>query len=576
MKKRITGLLCLTLMLPLGALASQDRADMILVNGNIVTVASGNTRVQALAVRDGRIQALGSSEEIRALADTHTRVIDLHGRTVTPGLIDTHAHIAQGGVDKLYSVPLADARDIAEVRRRIASRAARLKPGEWLLGSGWDEGKLSEHRYLLARDLDDVAPANPVWLEHTTGHYGVANTRALKLAGVTASTVAAAGGTIDRDASGQPTGVLKEGAKALVTDHIPAATPAQLTNGILTSLAEMAREGMTGVKDPAITAAEWDAYESLDRRGKLSAHVCVLWHPEPTLEGARQIATRLSSLPKPPRAVHTNLVSCGVKYFMDGSGGARTAWMYADWNKNRNDLDTGNKGYPLIDPEVYRSAVGLLNAAGIHVATHAIGDRAIDWVVDTYAQVLKGLPPGHLRDAIIHANTPTDHAIEVMADLQRTYDSGYPETQPPFMWWIGDNYAGNLGPARSQRLNPYHTYLERGIIWGGGSDYPVTPLPARYGLWSSVTRTTLSGRYGSQPFGTAEAVDIATALQSYTLWAARQLFLEAEAGSLEQGKSADIAVWDRDMTAVPADRLKDLKCLMTVFRGKVVYEAGAG
>lgn len=576
MKTSITGLLGLSLFLPLLAAATQGpAADLILVNGNIVTVAPGNERAQALAVREGRIQALGSNEEIRTLAGPHTRVIDLHGRTATPGLIDTHAHIAQGGVDKLFSVPLSDVHDIAEVRRRIAARAARLKPGEWLLGAGWDEGKLSEHRYLLARDLDDVAPANPVWLAHTTGHYGVANSRALKLAGIAANTVAAPGGTIDRDAAGTPTGVLKEGAQSLVTDHIPAATPAQLRNGILASLDEMAREGMTGVKDPAISAADWDAYESLDRDGKLTAHVCVLWHPEPTLEGAKQIAARLGSLPKPPRAVHTNLVSCGVKYFMDGSGGARTAWMYTDWNKNRTEIDAGNKGYPLIEPEVYRSAVRLLNAAGIHVATHAIGDRAIDWVVDTYQQVLEDLPPGHLRDAIIHANTPTDHAIEVMAALQRTYDSGYPETQPTFTWWIGDNYAGNLGPDRSQRLNPYHTYLERGILWGGGSDYPVTPLPARYGLWSSVTRTTLSGRYGSQPFGTAESVDVRTALKSYTIWAAHQLFLDTESGSLEKGKSADIAIWDQDLTAVPADRLKDLQCVMTLFRGAVVYDAAA-
>lgn len=574
MKKSITGLLGLSLILsPSAPAAQQPAADLILVNGNIVTVAAGNERAQALAVKDGRIVSLGSNDEVRTLAGAHTRVIDLHGRTATPGLIDTHAHIAQGGVDKLYSVSLSDAHDIAEVRRRIASRAAQLKPGEWLLGSGWDEGKLSEHRYIYAHDLDDVAPANPVWLEHTTGHYGVANSRALKAAGITSATEAAAGGTIDRSPGGEPTGVLKEGAQSLVTEHIPAPTPEQLRMGILASLAEMGREGMTGVKDPAISPADWDAYESLDREGKLTAHVCVLWHPEATLEGARRIAARLGSLPRPPQPVHANLVSCGVKYFMDGSGGARTAWMYADWNKNRTELDTGNKGYPLIDPEVYRSAVRLLNSAGIHVATHAIGDRAIDWVVDTYQQVLKDLPPGHLRDAIIHANTPTEHAIEVMANLQRTYDSGYPETQPTFTWWIGDNYAGNLGPERSQRLNPYHTYLERGILWGGGSDYPVTPLPARYGLWSSVTRTTLSARYGAQPFGTAESVDVGTALKAYTVWAAHQLFLDGESGSLEKGKSADIAVWDQDLTTIPAARLKDLKCLMTVFRGTVVYEA---
>ncbi len=572
MRASITGLLALSLILPLTA-GARDEADLILVNGHVLTVSAGKPQAEAIAIRAGRILAIGSDTEIRTLATPKTHVIDLHGRTATPGLIDTHAHIAEGGVDKLYSVDLKDARDIAEVRRRVAARAARLKSGEWLLGAGWDEGKLAEHRYVLARDLDDVAPANPVWLEHTTGHYGVANSRALKLAGVSAATKESAGGTIDRDPEGRPTGVLKEGARDFVTRLIPPTTVEQETNGILASIEEMHREGMTGVKDPSITPVQWDAYESLDRRGKLTAHVCVLWHPESTLAAAKEMAERLSRLPKPPMAVHTNLISCGVKYFLDGSGGARTAWMYADWNRNRTETDTDNKGYPLMDPAVYRESVRTLNAAGIHVATHAIGDRAIDWVVDTYAEVLKARPAQHLRDAIIHANTPSDHAIEVMAALQREYDSGYPETQAPFTWWIGDNYAGNLGPERSLRLNPYHTYVERGILWGGGSDYPVTPLPARYGLWASVARTTLSSRYGAQPFGTAESVDIGTALKSYTLWAAHQLFLDGETGSLEPGKSADIAVWDQDMTAIPTARIKDLKCIMTLFRGVVVYKA---
>src|SRR5262249_6674072 len=151
---------------------------------------------------------------------------------------------------------------------------------------------------------------------------------------------------------------------------------------------EMHREGMTGVKDPNITPTEWKAYEDLDQSGKLAAHVCVLWHTQPTLASAREMVAALAAMPRPPRPVHTNLVFCGVKYFMDGSGGARTAWMYEDWNKTSTDTDTGNKGYPVMDPGVYRDSVRLFHEAGIPVATHAIGDRAIDWVVDTYAQVL--------------------------------------------------------------------------------------------------------------------------------------------------------------------------------------------
>ncbi|MFL6600310.1 MAG: amidohydrolase [Steroidobacteraceae bacterium] len=567
------ALALLLLSTPVAESATQaGTADLILLNGHVLTVDAHDSVVEAVAIRAGRIVAVGSNSQIRAQALPAARIIDLQGRTATPGLIDSHAHIAEGGVQALYSVELSDSPDIAEVKRRIARRAATLKPGDWLVGRGWDEGKLADHRYIVARDLDEAAPQNPVWLEHTTGHYGVANSQALKLAGIGQSTPEIPGGTIDKDGAGRLTGVLKEGAQQAVTHLIPEHTVAEDMKGILASLALMNREGMTAVKDPAILPAEWQAYESLDRSGKLTAHVCVLWPPKPTIEGARATLARLRKLPRAPRAVHENLVSCGVKYFMDGSGGARTAWMYSDWNKDSTATDTGNKGYPLIDPAVYRAAVRLFSDAGIHVATHAIGDRAIDWVVDTYAQLLRAHPDKHLRHAIIHANTPTDHAIDVMVALQRDFDAGYPETQAPFTWWIGDNYAGNLGPARAQRLNPYHTYIARGIRWGGGSDYPVTPLPARYGLWASVARTTVSGRYGAQPFGTAESVDIGTALKSYTLWAAHELFLDAESGSLEPGKSADIAVWDQDMTAIGTAQLPDLKCVLTLFRGKVVYD----
>jgi hypothetical protein len=196
-------------------------ADTILVNGHVLTVDPQDTVADAVAIRDGKILAVGSNEAVRALAGPDSHVIDLHGRTATPGLIDAHAHIADGGVQSLYSVELGDATDIAEVKRRVAARVSALKPGQWLFGHGWDEGKLSEGRYIFASDLDDIAPANPVWLEHTTGHYGAANRAALKLAGISASTSNPTAGTIDRDGSGQPTGVLKEAAADLVRRVVP-------------------------------------------------------------------------------------------------------------------------------------------------------------------------------------------------------------------------------------------------------------------------------------------------------------------------------------------------------------------
>jgi predicted amidohydrolase YtcJ len=217
--------------------------------------------------------------------------------------------------------------------------------------------------------------------------------------------------------------------------------------------------------------------------------------------------------------------------------------------------------------------VRLLHRVGVHVGTHAIGSHAIDWVVDTYAEVLRETPTRGLRHSIIHANFPTDHAIEVMAKLQRNYDAGFPEMQPPFLWWIGDNYAKNLSPDQALRLEPLKTLLARGVQWTGGSDFFVTPIAARYGLWAAIERETLLGSFGSHPFRTVEAVDAHAALRAYTAEAARQLFLEDRIGSLEPGKDADIAIWDQNFYSMPPAEIKQAKCEMTLFHGKVVYQS---
>ena len=553
--------------------ASAQTPDLILIHGKILTVDAQDSIAEAIAIRNGKILAVGTNQEILQQAGK-AQVIDLQGKTATPGLIDTHAHLAGGGVNELYSVSLSDAATIDEVLRRVQAAATKLKPGQWLTGSGWDEGKLAERRYLLASDLDKVSPHNPVWLMHTTGHYGAANHEALRLAHITAATKDPPAGTIDRDPQRVPTGVLKEAAMDAVIRLIPSNTPEQIRNGILRMIDTLHREGMTAVKDPDIQKPIWDGYAQLQQEKKLTAHICVLWHGGTTLASARSALQQIQALPRPPASLGDgNLLSCGAKLYMDGSGGARTAWVYQPWNKNSTGIDGGNRGYPSTNPNIYRQQVRLFHQAGVSVGTHAIGDHAIDWVVDTYALVLKEKPTQGLRHSIIHANIPTDHAIDIIASLQKQYDAGYPESQAPFTWWIGDTYAGNFGPQRSLRLNPFHTYQSRGILWGGGSDYEVTPLPARYGLWSSVERETAMGVYGSQPFGTAEAVDVHTALRSYTSWAARQLFLENKIGSLEPGKEADIAVWDQDPYTMPAQELRNLKCAMTLYHGEVVYRA---
>ncbi len=567
---------------PAISVAQNPKVDLLLLHGHILTVDAKDSVAEAIAIRHGVIVKVGTDAEVLAFAGNSRGLttIDLRGRTVTPGLIDTHAHIADAGVDELYSVTLSDAGSVSDIVARVKAKVTTTKPGQWVTGSGWDEGKLSEHRFVTAADLDVVSPHNPVWLTHTTGHYGVANTLALKLANITATTPDPPAATIDRDAQGLPTGVLKEeAAMRLVTHLIPAATPEQMRNGIFHIQDELHREGMTAVKDPLIQQIHWDAYKTLLDQGKLKERICVLWGAGSTLDSARKALAEINSVPRLPASLGDDrLLSCGAKLFMDGSGGARTGWLYDPWMRNGTALDTTtsgalNVGYPQIDPMTYREMVRLLHDNDVPVGTHAVGDRAMDWVVDTYALVEHELPHAGLRHSIIHANLPTSHALQVMADLQKNYDAGYPEMQPEFLWWIGDTYAGNYGPQRDHRLEPFKTLLSRGILWSGGSDFFVTPIPARYGLWASLARETLKGTYGPHPFGTAESIDIHTALRSYTAWGSRQMFLENKIGTIEAGKSADIAVWDRDLYSVPTSQIKDMKCLMTMVSGEVVYQS---
>ena len=560
-----------------GEQAAAARADLVLMNGKILTVDANDSVAQAVAIAGGKIVAVGTSEAVKRHVGSSTRVIDLRGRTATPGLMDTHAHFS--AEDAIYSVDLSNAASMADVLGRVGEKVSTLKPGEWVRGRGWDEGKLAERRYIYASDLDKVSPQNPVYLTHTMGHYGAANSYAMKLAGITAETPAPFGGTIDRDAAGRPSGIFKESAQGLVTRAIPELTPQERRerqrHGIVKLIEDFNKEGMTGAKDPGIFDDKWDVYQQLLAENKLNVRIFALWRVRDP-KTADTVLQRLQKLPKPPAGFgDRRLIAGGVKLAIDGSGGARTAWMYDDWNKDFTGKDTGNVGYPTIDPGVFRQIVNRLHDNGIHVSTHAIGDRGIDWVVDTYEQVLKSKPTRGLRHGIIHGNTPTDHAIDVMARLQKTYDAAYPESQSTFMWWIGDTYAANLGAQRAQREKPFRTYVSKGIIWSGGSDYPVTPFEGRMGLWASVARKTLKGTYGATPFGTREAVDIKTALRSYTIWAARQMFLEDKVGSIEVGKDADMAVWDRDMYTIPTDDLPNLKCEMTLLAGRIVYERAA-
>jgi len=556
--------------LPEGAPA----ADTVFLNGNILTVDDADSVATALAIRDGRIMAVGSDAEVERFVGASTRRIDLEGLTATPGLLDMHCHFASGGASLLYVLDLSypNIESVEGATEMVRDRIAESEPGAWITGRGWDEGKLLERRYIYARDLDSVSENNPVFLTHTMGHYAVANSVAMKMANITRDTPDPFGGTIDRDADGEPTGVLKESAQSLVGSLVPDLTFEQRKKGIAHIASEFSKEGMTGLKDPGIATQTWEAYQEVLAEGDLPVRVFALWRSRGSLEFAESLIDRVAPFTKPYISTgDDHLISGGIKLFIDGSGGARTAWLHDDWNKESTDVDTGNHGYPTTEPEVLREQVQMYHDAGLHMSIHSIGDRAIDWVMDSYVKALENNPTMGLRHGIIHANIPTDRAIDLMADLEERYDAAYPEPSATFTWWIGDTYAGNFGPERALRLNPFKTFLDRGIPWANGSDFAVTPFPARYGLWASMARETLLGVYGENPYGKEQSVGIREALRSHTIWGARQMFMEDKIGSLEVGKYADIAIWDKDLYTAEVDAIKDLECQMTVFNGEIVY-----
>ena len=509
-------------------LLANETADIVLLNGNVLTVDKRNSVQQAIAIRGQYILEVGSNEAIGKVTGPNTEVIDLAGRTVTPGLLDPHAHFAQGGLSRLINIDLSfpNVKSIADVVELVDERNASLEQsvtnkGEWIVGRGWDEGKLTELRYVYASDIDPVSGNRPTWLLHTMGHYGVANSLALTLAGIDRTTPDPPGGVIDRDAEGNPTGVLKESAMGLITRHIPAPGEQHKREGIRQMAKAFNAECMTGAKDPGIgwgiagnlddALNAWQAYQDVLAEGALSVRIFALWRSPQNMDDGRTLIREIRHFTKPYESTgDDNLISGGIKIFADGSGGARTAWVWDNWNKNRTELDEGNSGYPAIDAELIRNLIFLYHDNGLHIGVHAIGDRAIDWVVASYALALNHSPQKGLRHSIIHANIPTELAMNTMVALQREFDAAYPEPSPGFTWWIGDTYAGNFGVKRSQRLNPLHTFQTKGIKWAGSSDFDVTPFPARYGIWASIAREPLLGVYGKDAFGSAESVDVKT------------------------------------------------------------------
>jgi predicted amidohydrolase YtcJ len=535
--------------------ASCTDADLLVRNGHIVTMDSPAI-VTAMAARDGKILALGSDAELAGCASSRTKVVDLGKRTVLPGLIDVHTHVMEwtkgilrGQIDAGYPKVHSIEEIVSEVNQRVKAST----PGGWILGSGWDDSKLAERRYINRQDLDQVSPNNPVYLVHVSGHLGVANSAALKAAGITKDTSDPEGGVVERDHAGEPTGVLKDTAMGLLAGVLPA-DPPDIEMRAAKLISEKAAEvGLTTVHDIFITSDEMRGYQDAYARGWLKVRV----------QMSPQIGTIADAEKLAHMGVHTgfgddHLKFGAAKMFADGGMGARTIAIYPPGVIG----EPNNLGVLRWKPEDMQKAHLIAASAGWQLETHAIGDRAIDEVLDSYAVVIKQLGLKDARFRIVHAGISTPAVQKRMHELGVVVDGN-----PPFVYWIG-SWFQKYGPERVRWSYPAKSYIENGVVEAAGSDVDVTPISPWWGIWAAVARKELQS---GQVLAPEERITIEQALTLYTRNGAYAGFEEEIKGSLAPGKVADFIVVDRDVLSVPVDELKDVQVLQSWVGGQQIY-----
>ncbi len=533
----------------------RPQPDVIYRNGNIYPLGSGPARVEAIGVANGIITAVGTQAELYASRGPQTRIVDLRGRTVLPGLIDAHGHMAALGSFGLGRLDLGTAHSFEDVVAAVAARVAQAKPGEWILGGRWDQeswpGKALPHHAALSA----VSPNNPVWLVRVDGHTGLANAAAMKRAGVDAETATPSGGDLLRAADGTPTGVFVDNATRLIEDHIDA--PALATVDLLRKAQEMCLEvGLTGVHDPGVSPDDIAAYRQLQRDNELQIRAYLMVSSAYAVDWFRQ---------NPPVSDrHLAIRAC--KVYIDGAMGSRGAWLlepYAD--RPRDDNNRPYTGIAVNPAEFVRLIAEDGLQRGYQVCTHAIGDRGNRVVLDMYKVALDRRPRPDARFRIEHAQLLTAQDVPRFAQLG-VIASVQPTHCTSDMRWV----ATRIGPERAKWAYAWASLVRSGAVVASGSDFPVESHNPWFGIHAAVTRQDAS----QQPPGGWHAEQRLTreeALKSFTQWAAYAEFAESYKGTLEAGKVADFIVLDRDVMTCPIEEIRGTRVLQTVIDGKVVY-----
>ncbi|HLK34813.1 MAG TPA: amidohydrolase [Terriglobales bacterium] len=565
MKPSVLLLFLIAAMTPAHA---QSAPDAIYLHGNIYVGAvqtfsppyvQVKPRAQALAVRDGRIVAVGSDAEISRLKDKHTRVIDLAGHFVMPGFNDAHTHLASAGFGKM-NVDLTGTRSLQEMQARIAQRAKTVEPGEWIRGRGWDHTLWPDRRLPDRQDLDAVTGDHPAFFGRVDGHIAVVNSAALRAAGITRNTPDPPGGKIDRDASGEPTGILREGAMELVTSHEPKPTPAQHLRAMQIALQDAAESGVTSAQD----FSDWDDFlvaEELENQGHLTLRLSE-WLP---------FVDSLDVLEK-HRAYHSQsdpMLRTGMlKGFMDGSLGSRTAALLAPYSD-----DPKNSGLPQFDQAKLNAMIDERAAAGFQVGFHAIGDRGAEMALQAFAEAeryLQERQPQAVRTQ--DRRWRVEHAqVLDPGQFARFRELGVIASMQPNHLLTDMNWAlARLGPQRARYSYAWKSFLQNRVWLAFGTDYPVEAINPFRGLYAAVTR---KNEAGTAEYFPQEKLTLDQAIAAYTTGSAYAEFAEHDKGMLQPGMWADFVVLDRDITRLPPAQILHTRVLRTVVGGKAVFEA---
>ncbi len=549
---------------PAAGLAGERRAEVIYVNGAVYTVEAARPWAEALAVAEGQLIAVGTTAEVRSLQTSDTRVVDLQGRMVMPGIHDQHAHPVQAGLAHLYECSFPFSLTLDQIVEKVRGCAAAAPKGTWIRGGQWAKELLSSPTVPTRHLLDGVTRDHPILLIDSTFHDAWLNSRALELVGIGRATPDPHGGVIDRDATGDPTGILHDEATFQASRRLPAYAPDQYDSAVRWAMAQMNAVGVTSLRDALADSHALAAYHRLDTLGRLDMRIgtSLAWKASWSEPHEKELENIRGRAQYRTPGVSTDF----IKIFLDGIPPTRTASLLEPYVPDA-EHGAAFHGTLIHDPAVFTSDVIALDAQGLTVKVHATGDRAVRVALDAFEAARKANGPSDRRHEVSHAELIDPADLPRFARLQVTAE------MCPILWYpssLVDVMASTLGKERAFRFWPTRALVDSGALVIYGSDWPsVVPDPSPWpGLESLVTRRDPYTNVG-EALWAEQAVDLETAVRIFTAHgaaAARQ----PDTGTLTAGKSADFIVLDRNIFQVPIEQVSETKVLSVVVRGREV------